>query len=165
MKMDAPVSAGLDPVVAVTEGMFQMGRPRLLKALEEVTPDQLHAVPAGLQNSIATLVLHIAATETKFAHALLGRAVAPEVKTLFKLDQPYSPLPSADGETLQSLQARLEQSLGYVKEALQSLQAADLERELDLGGGRIATVRWLLAILAGHQSQHLGQIQLLRRLI
>ena len=168
-KMDAPLPAGMDPRAAVSCAALDVGQTRLLGLLQELQPDELRKVPAGLSNSIATLAVHVAATEIRMAYRLMGRQVPADVpaelRVDYLMDQPQSPLPEARGETAASLRAKAELARGVLKEALAGVGAADLEREIPLGPDRSATVRWALAMLPSHQMQHLGQMQMIRKLL
>lgn len=155
---------GFDPVVRATAELLTFGRERLFTTVEGLTEAQLHAVPAGLTNSIATLLLHLGGTEVGFAHLILGQTLSDELKSAYKRNVPQKPLPAAEGETLDSLKAKLAQSLGYMEQAMRSLTAADLDREIALGT-RTLTVRELLKLAGNHQSQHLGQIQIIKQLV
>lgn len=168
-RMDAPLPAGMDPRAAVSCAALDTGLTRLLGLLQELGPDELHKVPAGLSNSIATLAVHVAATEIRMGYRLMGRQVPADVPTELRadylMDQPQSPLPAPRDETAASLRAKAERARAVLKEALAGVDAADLEREIALGPDRTATVRWAVAMLPGHQMQHFGQMQMIRKLL
>jgi len=160
--MDLNRHEGLHPVAAFVLSTLELGRGNLLRQIQELTPDQLAAKPEGFKNSIATLLVHIAATEVNFCHRIIGKPVPEELKVEFLLDQPHSPLPAPVGATVENLTARLEKSLNFLRETLQGLTEIDLTRVIPFGPDRGGTVQWMLALLAGHQAQHVGHIQLLR---
>jgi uncharacterized damage-inducible protein DinB len=165
MKLDLTVPAGLDPYVAGAVSPLEFGRKRLQSVIEGLTPEQLAATFPGFANSIATLAVHIAGYEFVCAHRIAGTPVPDEIKTAFLLDKPMNPLPVAEGETAESLIARLERSRAYLLEHLAKVTAADLDRECALGPERTATVRWVLGLISYHQNEHLGQILLLKKLV
>jgi uncharacterized damage-inducible protein DinB len=168
-KMDASLPTGVDPRVAVWCAGLDSGQGRMLDLLKDLGPDQLAKAPAGLSNSLATLAVHVAATEVRMAYRLMGKTVPADVPTdlqaEFLIDQPQNPLPQPRGETAESLRAKLEKARGVVKQALAALSEADLDREIRLGPERTATVRWALGILPTHQMQHFGQMQMIRKLV
>lgn len=164
MKLDVTVPAGLDPYVAGLFSVMEFGRPRLLRAIQGLTPAQLAAMAPGFVNSIASLALHIAANELEFAHLIMGTPVPEELKSEFLLDRPET-VPVAEGETAKSLTEKLERSRAYLMERLATVSQADLDREVSVGSDQTATVRWLLALIPHHQSNHVGQILRLKKLV
>lgn len=168
-KLDASLPTGVDPRVAVWCVGLDSGQTRMLALLKELGPDQLAKVPAGLSNSIATLLVHVAATEVRMAYRVMGRQVPADVpadlQAEYLIDQPQNPLPQPRGETAESLTAKAEKARRILKEALAGLGEADLERELHLGPDRSATVRWALSLLPTHQTQHFGHMQMIRKMV
>jgi len=147
---------------------LDFGLGRLKDAIRDLTPEQLAAVPAGdsFKNSIATLVVHLAGTEVSFAYRFRGEAVPANLEAEYLLDKPHHPaLPAPEGETAESLIAKLEKARAILSEAAAQLTDADLDREWQGPGGRKMTVRTLLAILPQHQGQHYGHIQYLKRMV
>lgn len=165
MHLDIAIPPGLHGYVAGIYGALDLGRQRLQQYTDGLTPAQLAQVPAGLSNSIATLVVHVCGVEASLAHRLLGETVPDAIRAEYLLDQPQSPLPVATGETLASLRARMDRSRALLVGALARLTAADLDREMEFSGGRRPTIRWVLALLPYHQALHLGQIQMVRKLL
>ena len=74
-KMDASLPTGVDPRVAVWYAGLDSGQARILDLIKELGPDQLAKVPQGLSNSLATLVVHVAATEVRMAYRIMGRQI------------------------------------------------------------------------------------------
>ncbi|HWI62306.1 MAG TPA: DinB family protein [Symbiobacteriaceae bacterium] len=164
--IDISRHADLAAVPAFMLGSLEFGRNRLLAAMKDLTPEQLAKVPAGYGNSIATLALHIAATEVSFAHRIMGKPMTAELEAEYPKHLAGTPLPAPAPETTAAeLTARLEKSRGILAEALAALSEADLAREIPMGPDRSATVGWMLAILLGHQSQHYGHIQMIAKLV
>lgn len=164
MLLDLAVPAGLDPYVAGVVSTLTFARPRMLKVLEGLTPEQLMATAPGFANSLSSLALHVAGYEIVCAHRISGTPVPAELKPDFLLDR-QGTVPVAEGETADSLTAKLERSRAHLLAELAKLTAADLEREFGMGPERTGTVRWVLGLLPYHQSEHLGQMILLRKLV
>lgn len=51
---------------------LRRGHGRTLESIAGLGPEQLAQVPPGLANSIATLVVHVAAVELRMAHRMAG---------------------------------------------------------------------------------------------
>lgn len=134
-------------------------------AIKELTAEQVAKVPEGFTNSIATLVIHMAATEINFAHRFQGKAVPDELKAEYLIDQPQKPLPAPQGETGATLVAKLEKARNLLKETIAQMSDADLDAEFEHPSGRKLSYRYLLSLLPHHQGQHYGHIQYLKRLI
>lgn len=166
MTLDVTVPAGLEGFVAGIAGALDFGSTRVKAVYAGLTPDQLTYVPPGLGNSIATLVVHVAATEVSFAHRLRGETVPDELKVEYLIGQGQNNmLPVASGETPETLTAKLEKARSIVLGALAGVTAADMDKTHEISGGRVITGRWMLSLLPNHQSQHLGQMQLIKRLL
>lgn len=169
-KVDLARNETLHPAAALSLGSLDFFRPRLLTIIRELTPDQLSAQPTGFANDVATLCLHLAAVEVGLAHAILRRRLTPELLAEYKLDHPLAgPLPrkvapslaQAEGESAESLIAKLEKSRALLGEAMTAFTEADMDREFPINRETTATIRWALGMLPMHQAQHLGQIQML----
>jgi hypothetical protein len=165
MKMDVTVPTGLDPYIAGIVTPLEFGRASLKRVITGLTPEQLAATAPGFANSIATLVLHVAGYEIVCAHRILGTPVPDELEPEFLLDRPQNPIPVAEGETVESLTAKMDKSRAYLMDALAKVTPADLDREVPLGPDRAATVRWVLGLIPHHQSDHAGQVLLLKKLV
>lgn len=160
--LDVTRFEGFDPVVAAYLSALDMGRARLTAALQKMTTEQLTAKAAGFKNTVATLVVHIAATEVTFAYRILGQAV-PEALLAEFPPHKEELLPEITGETVESLVAKLDKSRGLLLESVKGLTAADLRREIAIGKERTATIEWLLALLPTHQALHHGHIGMIRQ--
>ncbi|HWI52045.1 MAG TPA: DinB family protein [Symbiobacteriaceae bacterium] len=152
----------MDPAIAGFWYAYAFGRPRFNRLLEGLTPEQLAQTPAGFNNSIAAVVVHVAGVEVNFAHRILGQELPAHLKSEFLLDQPQSPLPQPTGETVESLVDKLHRAEGMIKVALSSLKAADLDRELK-PGSQAYTLRWLLSLVTYHATNHFGQLQMIKQ--
>lgn len=162
-RLDVPVEASLGPVAAVVWNQLEFGRKGLLKQMEGLAPEQLAARPAGFKNSLAALLCHIAGSEVNFACILKGETFTDELKAEFFMGRVEGLLRQPEGESVESLTAKLNQSRAAMKEALAGLGEADLERVFPGPGGSEYTMRWLLALIPHHASMHLGQMQMLRQ--
>lgn len=152
------------------EGIYtalEFGAQRMRATVQELTPEQLAAVPKaeGFENSVATLVMHVAAVEINMAHRLMGKELPAELKAEYRLDQPQNPLPKVEGETAESLLAKFDKARAVLREAFEGLTDADLDREWEGPGGRKRKFRELVQMLPQHQGQHYGHIQYVLRLI
>lgn len=161
--LDVNVAPELDPAVAPFLYAMQFGRGRLARLLQGATPEQLATRPAGFKNSMAAVLMHVGAANVNFAHWMLGKPVPADLKAEFLLDQPESPMPQPEGETVESLQAKLDKSVGIVREAMATVKASDLERPVTIGGDTQVTMRWLLSLVAYHCSDHFGQLQMIKQ--
>ncbi|MEW6307497.1 MAG: DinB family protein [Bacillota bacterium] len=165
MRLDVAMAAGLTGFCAGIAADLDLGRQQLLKLLGGFSPEQLDAVPPGLVNSVATLTLHICATEVSAAFRLEGQAAPEELKARYLIGQHRDRLPVAEGETLGSLTAKLHESRALLLRTLAGLGDTDLEGELSFGPERTATRRWYLALLPYHQASHIGQAQVVKTLL
>lgn len=143
---------------------------RILKgAIRDLTPEQLAFVPPGLANSIATLVLHVAATELVVVEQFTGRPVSEDLRRAVLLDRytpaPGAPIPPADpGETAESLTGKLERARAELQALLEQLTPADLERTFPFRpGGRPQPLTFFLHLLPFHLASHYGHIAIIKR--
>ncbi|MFZ5815702.1 MAG: DinB family protein [Bacillota bacterium] len=160
--MDVTRHEGLHPAVGAYLSALDLGRSRLINSIKNLSPEQLEQRPAGFKNSIATLVVHCAATEVSFAHRIMGKPVPEELLAEFPPHKEEL-LPVITGETAESLQAKLQKSRAILQEAVKGLTAADLTRVIQPAPDRSYTVEWLLALLPVHLMGHVGHIQMIRQ--
>jgi uncharacterized damage-inducible protein DinB len=165
MKFSLPVHPTYHPYLASVAASVEFAKVRATRFIQGLSQAQLDATPAPFPNSIATLVLHIAATNVHFAHSLRGAQVPAALQAEFKLDQPQSPLPTATGETVESLTEKLERSTALLVETLGQINDPQLDAEIPFGGENTATNAFLYGVVTLHGHQHIGQIQMLRRLV
>lgn len=163
--MDLQSYPDLDPAANLALGSLNFGRFMLKNLLHDVKPDQLYAKPSGFKNDIATLVLHIGAIEVRFSHLIQGRTLPSDLAAAYYLDQPQSPLPAVSGETLAGLQEKLDASFEHVYAALRGLTADDWTRLVPAGNDRFYSVQWMVGLLPMHQLLHIGQMQMLLRVL
>jgi len=165
MMLDVAIPAGMQGFMAGIAANLDLGRQQLLRHLQGLTPEQLDAVPQGLTNSIATLVVHVCATEVHFAFSLRGLQVPDGLKPMYLIGQHDGRLPVPAGETVESLTETLSASRALLVETLVALGDADLEEALPFGPERTATRRWFLSLLPYHQTSHTGQLQMVKKLV
>lgn len=139
-------------------------------AIRGLTPGQLDFVPPGLANSVATLVLHMAATEVSLGELLSGRRAPEDLRKAVLLDR-YTPAPGGQpiapadpGETVDSLVEKLDRARAFALEALEGLTAEDLGRSVTIGD-RPTPVPFFLKLLPFHMASHYGQVMIIRRFL
>lgn len=141
----------------------------LKNAIRDLTPEQLAYVPPGFANSIATLVLHVAATEVVVCEQITGKQAPADLKKAVLLDRytpaPGGPIAFADpGETVESLTEKLERARAELTAVLEQLTEADLERGFPISaGGRPQPLTFFLHLLPFHLASHYGQVMIIRR--
>ena len=165
MKMDATIPENLHGFVAGIAASLDFGQTTMKRVIADLTPDQLNKVPAGLANNIATIVVHVCASEVSFAHRLKGVPVPDDLARKYLTGPHGDHLPVPVGETAESLKAKMEESRGMLLATLATMVDTDPEEELSWGKDRTATRRWILSLLPGHQSAHVGQMQMVKKLI
>lgn len=162
MGENVSVPVGLCPFVAGVASCLDFGFRRLKAIVSDLTPEQLAKEPDGFSNSIATLIVHIAASEIYYAHRLTGTEVPGDLKREFLLDKPLSPLPAPTTETAETLTAKMVKAREVLLMAMARVSEADLVRELGFGPDQQG-VRWVLSLLPNHQAMHLGQVLVIRQ--
>jgi uncharacterized damage-inducible protein DinB len=143
---------------------LDFGFTRVKDLVKDLTPEQLEAVPAGFGNSIATLIVHTYGLEGGLSFRVRGEQVPESVKAELLMNLPRTQtLPVVQGQTAESLLAKMEKAHGLLLEALGTLTEADLDRELEMGPGRTSPVRRMLTLLPQHQGQHYGHMQMIKK--
>lgn len=148
----------LHPAASLSLGGIDFGRARLWHTVKDLTPEQLSVRPHAFPNDIATLILHIGASEVGMAHLIMGKQVPADLVQMFLIDKRTQLLPRPEGETVESLQEKLAKSLELVREAYAGVTDADFAREVPFGQ-TTATVRSMITLMPMHQLLHLGHIQ------
>ena len=144
-------------------------RRRTLDAVDGVTPEELDWTPAGLDNSIGTLLYHIALIETDYLCVdILGMEdYFPDLMTLLQFSDrdEAGELSVVTGVSLENHLARLA-----------TVRARFLEHVSTLTAEQLATARalpewnydispaWTLHHLMQHEAEHRGEINSLRAL-
>lgn len=158
--------AGFAPGWAEALWQLEDCRHRTLAALAEVDPDMVDVVPAGLDNTIGSLLYHIALIEADWLYA-----------DILEIDYPawmYERFPDEDrdanGHLVPASRALIEHidTLSHVRQRLlmelKSLDSLELVRVRETGSGRL-TPQWVLHHLCQHEAEHRGQIQSARTVL
>jgi len=144
-------------------------RTRTLKYVEGMSPEQLAWSPNDTCESIATLLLHIAAAERSWIGEDIMRKPMDE---WWKIAFPIRyDIPQISGKKLSYFIEILATTRQETKDALKTLTDDDLSREiapLDPGEQDNAEKRfsidWILYHLVEHEAHHKGQIAVMKRL-
>ncbi len=144
------------------------------QCLEDLTPDQLHQLPAGRARTIAGVYAQGLAAEDRAVQSTLQQK-EPLATTTWNGKQGLSALPPPGGsdptDWARSVRVDLPALRGYAQdvytasdEYLGSLSPEDLDRELDIGGGRMQSLNWVLfAFVIGRVTTACGEIAAVRR--
>jgi len=137
------------------------------EALTGLVPATLDWLPPQGENSIGTLLYHVALIELDwlYTEALESRPWPEELKSHFGLadrdaDERLSPL---HGETLDGHLHRLDLARQRLLAAFRGMTLQDFRRPHVFPQYRV-TAEWVLQHLIQHEGEHRGQIQLLRSL-
>lgn len=159
---------------APVEGFANSGAAYLVAALDELTErlydmlndlpvESLSSVPEGASNSIAMLVLHMAAGEAFWMKRSAAAEIPADLEPTLKLgtQDASGDLPESmhDAETLVSICKRVREEV--TRPAVSKLEDIDVEVA---AGERTVSVRGALMHLVWHWTYHTGQVGLLRRL-
>ncbi|MEX0666924.1 MAG: DinB family protein, partial [Acidimicrobiia bacterium] len=145
--------------------MMEDTRARTMRALEGLPADQIDARPVGADNSIGSLLYHLAAIEADWLHADILQKDYPEwMAQLFPAD-----VRTDEGQLTPIGAVGLDEHLGrlatvrrHFLEALADLTADDFRRARKTESG-LTTPEWVLHHLRQHEAEHRGQIQAIRK--
>lgn len=150
---------------------------KLVKAISDLSPEQLSWQAKPGMNTIGMLITHIAVSQANLSQiGLLGEAKG-HVEDVVGIgpDDDGMPVP-ANGSPPAGLSGR---DAGYFQDLLTRAQShteaairalgengvdARFRRPAPGGGERTVNVRWVLSHMVEHLTEHRGQIQLLRAL-
>ncbi|HYF77146.1 MAG TPA: DinB family protein [Symbiobacteriaceae bacterium] len=162
--MDFQAVPNMNPTVVGIWHVLEFGKLGTANAIKDLTDEQLFAVPAGFRNSIATIIIHVAATEVGLAHTLAGQELPADLRSAYYMGRTDDGLLiEPKGETKESLLAKFDQARALLKEALLKLTDADLDRTLTRANGTQVPMRQLLGLYAAHPALHLGHIQYVKQ--
>jgi uncharacterized damage-inducible protein DinB len=144
----------------------------LHRALEGLTPAEVRWQPTLHTNHLAWLVWHMARVEDRWVSRLRQRLevwTADGWADRFHMD----PTSGGFGQTIEEVRAMpalpLTELLAYfaavravTRQYLEQATDADLAREYPRSRGGVVTGNWIVGHLLVEESQHLGQIALLR---
>lgn len=121
-------------------------------ALEGLPPEALDWSPKPGMNSIAVLVVHLTGSQRwLFGEVIGGQDMHRDRDAEFR----------AKGLTASQLTERLTESLEFVKNVMEELTLADLDRKC-MFRAREVTVGWVIGHSLKHTATHLGNIQVMR---
>jgi len=137
------------------------------EALTGLLPAALDWTPPHVQNSIGTLLYHIALIEADwlYTEVLESQPWPEELKPLFTLDarDAHEQLSQLRGETLEQHLHRLDCVRQYLLGAFRGMTVHEFRRPRPFPRYRV-TAEWVMQHLIQHEGEHRGQIQLLRSL-
>ena len=137
------------------------------EALTGLAPAALDWTPPHSENSIGTLLYHIALIELDwlYTEVLESQPWPEELKQLFALDDrdAQGHLSMLRGETLEEHLHRLDLVRQYLLAAFRGMSLQEFRRSRLFSRYRV-TAEWVLQHLIQHEGEHRGQIQLLRSL-
>lgn len=153
-----------DPRLATWLAQMKQVRNRLLAILEDLIDTVIDYTPDEKQiETIGTLLFHIAAVEWSwiFEDIYGEEFLWEEWKHAFAL-RPSVNLPQLKGKTKQFYIEKLEN----VRERVlsQIIGETNLDRSVISDGDKYYTIEWILFHLIEHETMHIGQILLLKRL-
>jgi len=155
---------GFPPDVGTALWMLADTRRRTLDAVEDVTDGDMDRVPAGLENSIGSLLYHLAAIEADWLYADILQVAYPAwMDDWFPLDvrEEGGRLTPVPGFSLAYHLERLATVRRHLLEDLAGLTEADYRTERGVENG-VTTPEWVLHHLRQHEAEHRGQIQSIR---
>ena len=137
------------------------------EALAGLAPAALDWTPPQSQNSIGTLLYHIALIELDwlYTEALESQPWPEELKPLFALSDrdAHKRLSPLRGETLEEHLHRLDLVRQHLLTAFRGMTLEEFRRPHLFPQYRV-TAEWVLQHVIQHEGEHRGQIQLLRSL-
>lgn len=158
---------GYEPTIGRWLWLLDDARRETKEALIGLTPAILDWVPPRSENSIGTLLYHIALIELDWLYeeALDSQPWPEDLKPLFALaardsQQRLSPL---RGETLEVHLRRLDLLRRRLLVAFRGMSLREFRRVRHFPKYQV-TAEWVLQHLVQHEVEHRGQIQLLRSL-
>ena len=155
----------LTPKIAVLFSMLEETRNRLLKEIEGLTQEQLDFSPdINKIETIGTLLYHIEAVEYSWIFEDIYKQEMPyeEWKYAFALRSKLDP-PQLTGRPLETYVANLKRLRKNFFNEMQKLTDEDLNTLISSDKYNV-TISWILYHLNQHESAHIGQINLLKRL-
>jgi len=155
---------GYPPDLGAALWMMADTRARTLRALDGLPADLIDQVPAGGDNSIGSLLYHLAAIEADWIYADILQADYPEWMTeLFPDDvrTEGGQLTPVRAATLDEHIERLSSVRNHFLEDIAVVTGDDFRRPRKTESGT-TTPEWVLHHLGQHEAEHRGQIQAIR---
>jgi uncharacterized damage-inducible protein DinB len=153
---------------AIGEALWRIQdeRERTLDALKDLPDTAIDWQATGLQNSIGTLLYHIAAIELDWLYTeVLQREWTPELETLFTYpvrDEAGRLYPVQNVSLKQHL-ARLEKTRQYLLDGFKEITLEDYRQVRELEDYDV-TPEWVLHHLSQHEAEHRSDIMTVRTL-
>jgi uncharacterized damage-inducible protein DinB len=158
------VLAGYEPEIGRLVWMLEATRRETKEALEGVDAAVLDWIPPYGDNSIGTILYHIALIETDWLYTeVLEQEYPEEVKILLPYDDRDRAglLTAVQGFPLAQHLQRLEGVRAYLLAAFRDMSLADFRRLRRLEWYDV-TPEWVLHHLIQHEAEHRGQIMTIR---
>ncbi|MGH2558647.1 MAG: DinB family protein [Thermomicrobiales bacterium] len=155
---------GYQPEIGRALWGLEDSRRRTTKVLNGIDPFVIDWTPGG-ENTIGTLLYHIAAIEADWLHAevLEQETFPPEAAALFPHDvrDNQGRLTVVAGLSLEEHLARLAAVRAQVLAAFRGMTPAEFHRPRDLPSYSVSPA-WVIQHLMQHEAEHRGQIDALR---
>lgn len=156
---------GFPPAVGAALWMMEDTRARTLRAIEGISGDLIDQVPVGGDNSIGSLLYHLAAIEADWLYADILQSDYPDwLSEVFPAD-----VRTDDGQltpvralTLDEHLDRLALVRTHFLEDVRVVTDGDFRRPRKTESG-VVTPEWVLHHLQQHEAEHRGQIQAIRK--
>lgn len=145
------------PIMAQADHVLkEVYLPRIIRCLEELSPEQIWWRPSSDSNSVGNLVLHLAGNVRQWIVSGLGGA--PDKRRRDKEFSERGPLPRRD------LIRRIRLSVSEASRVLRKLSEEDLERDYSIQKYRATGLEAAFHV-AEHFSHHAGPIILLTKML
>jgi len=154
-----------DPAIGRALWLFEDARRLTRRTLEGIDPQALDWLPADADNSIGTLLYHIAIIEADWLYVeVLEQEFPPEVVKLFPYDvrDATGRLAPVTGRTLDEHDALLDAIRAQLLNAFRLMSIEDFRRVRQMPHYDV-TPEWVLHHLMQDEAEHRGQIGDLRR--
>lgn len=155
---------GYEPEIGRALAMLEDSRRRTTTCLTGIPASAVDWTPPSGENSIGSLLYHIAAIEADwlYAEVLEQETFPPEVAALFPEDvrDDQGRLTVVTGVSLNEHLARLRAVRDEVLAAFRGMTPAEFHRPRDLPNYEV-TPAWVVQHLMQHEAEHRGQIDLL----
>ena len=145
--------------------MMEDTRARTLRALDEISGDLIDQVPVGGDNSIGSLLYHLAAIEADWLYADILQSDYPDwLSEVFPADvrTDAGQLTPVRALTLDDHRGRLASVRTHFLEDVRVVTDDDFRRPRKTESG-VVTPEWVLHHLQQHEAEHRGQIQAIRK--
>jgi uncharacterized damage-inducible protein DinB len=159
--------AGFPSALGAALWMMEDTRARTLRAIDGISVDLIDRIPAGDDNSIGTLLYHLAAIEADWLYADILNTDYPDwLSEVFPDDVRTDDghLTPVRAVTLDEHLRRLTSVRAHFLEDIRVVTDDDFRRPRTTESG-VVTPEWVLHHLQQHEAEHRGQIQSIRMLL